>query len=74
MLSMQQSPDQVLLERLASDTNRLVRIRVVYALQEIREVAPEVAECIGSRLLDDQSAIVRALTAQALASTSQQGR
>ena len=73
MLSMQQSPDQALLERLTSDANRLVRIRVVYALQEIWKVAPEIAKCISSRLLNDQSSIVRALTAQALASASQQG-
>ena len=70
MLSMQQSPDQALLKRLASDENKLVRIRVVYALQEIREVAPEVAECIGSRLRTDQSAMVRAITAEVLASAS----
>lgn len=73
ILSMQQSPDQALLEHLASDANRLVRIGVVYALEQIRDVAPEVYEHIGSCLLDDQSAIVRALTAQALASASQQG-
>ncbi|MYC63962.1 MAG: HEAT repeat domain-containing protein [Caldilineaceae bacterium SB0661_bin_34] len=73
MLSMQQNPDQELLERLAFDANRLVRIQVVYALEQLRDVTPEVAECIGARLLDDQSAIVRALTAQALASASQQG-
>lgn len=70
MLSMQQSPDQALLKRLASDENKLVRIRVVYALEQIREVAPEIAECIGSRLRTDQSAIVRAIAAEVLASAS----
>lgn len=70
ILSMQQSPDQALLKRLASDENKLVRIRVVYALEQIRKVAPEVSECIASRLYTDQSAIVRAITAEVLASAS----
>ena len=70
ILSMQQSPDQTLLKRLASDENKLVRIRVVYALEQIREAAPEVSECIASLLYTDQSAIVRAITAEVLASAS----
>ena len=70
MLSMQQRPDQALLKRLASDENKLVRIRVVYALEQIREAAPEVSECVASRLYIDQSAIVRAIAAEVLASAS----
>ena len=65
--SMQERPDVETLERLASDPYGLVRIRVVYALEQIRDLAPEAYERISSRLRDDQSGIVRAIAAAELA-------
>ncbi len=66
LLSMQEQPDLATMERLASDPYQLVRIRVVYALETIRGIAPDVHERLSSRLRDDESAIVRAVAADVL--------
>ena len=71
--SVQKRPDLEILEHLASDSNKMVRIRVVYALGQIRDAAPEAYERIGSRLRDDRSAVVRALTAEVLTSQADRG-
>ena len=70
--NMQQCPDLAILDRLASDPHRIVRMQVVYALKQIRDVAPEAYASIGSRLRDDQSSLVRALATKVLASANQQ--
>ncbi len=69
--SMQQRPDLETLGRLASDPSQPVRIGVVYALKEIREVTSEAYEEISARLRTDQSAIVRAITSEVLGPASQ---
>ena len=66
LLSKQQPPDLVTLERLASDPHQLVRIGVVHALEGTRDTAPEEYERIRSRLLKDGSAIIRAVAADIL--------
>ena len=69
LASMQQPPDIAILERLASDSYRLVRIRVIYAIEQIRDLAPEAYMRIGSLLRVDRSAIVRAVAADTLGLT-----
>ena len=66
LLRMQERPDLATLERLAADPYQLVRIAVVYALERIRDVAPEGYERIGSLLRGDRSAIVRATAGEIL--------
>ena len=70
--SVQEPPDLEVLERLTSDLHKTVRIRIAYALEQIRDTAPEAYERIGSRLCDDRSAMVRTIAAEVLAATSQQ--
>lgn len=66
LASTQQPPDIAILERLASDSHRLARIRVIYAIERIRDFAPEAYMHIGSLLRHDRSAIVRAIAADIL--------
>ncbi|MCY3661128.1 MAG: HEAT repeat domain-containing protein [Caldilineaceae bacterium] len=68
--SAQKRPDLEILEHLASDSNKMVRIQVVYMLERIRANAPEAYARIGSRMRDDRSAMVRAFAAEVLAATS----
>ncbi len=70
--NMRQCPDSAVLDRLASDPHKSVRIRVAYALAWLRDVAPAAYARIGSRLSCDQSGMVRALAAEVLASANQQ--
>ena len=70
---MRQCPDPVVLERLASDPDKRVRIQVVYALEWLRDANTDAYERIGSLLNCDMSSVVRALTAKVLASANQQG-
>ena len=64
--TMRERPDLATLEHLAADPYTLVRIAVIYALDDIRDTAPEAHERIGSLLREDRSAIVRAIAAEIL--------
>lgn len=71
--NMHQRPEPAVLDRLASDPNKGVRIRVVYALVWLRDADPDAYERIGLLLSGDQSGVVRALATEALGATNQQG-
>ena len=70
--NMRQCPDPVVLDRLASDPDRWVRMRIAYSLTWLRDAAPDAYERIGSLLSCDQSGVVRALTTEGIASANQQ--
>ena len=62
----QANPDVETLELLAADPHPQVRIRVVYALRQIRDIAPDAYERIRQILVTDQSALARAVAAEVL--------
>ena len=64
--SFREHPDEATLELLASDQHTQVRVGVVYALPLIGGTAPEAYERLRSRLRADESAIVRAISADVL--------
>ena len=68
--SMRERPDMEALDLLASDSHQAVRIGVVYALEKIRDIEPELYERMRSRLRDDRSAVVRTVAADVLGSAS----
>ncbi len=70
--NMRQCPDPAVLDRLASDPDKWVRMRIAYSLTWLRDAAPDAYERIGSLLSCDQSGVVRALTTEVLASANQQ--
>lgn len=61
MPGMQESPDDILIEQLASDPDRTVRIAVARALPRFASMNADTYERIRSRLTNDASAIVRTL-------------
>ncbi len=60
------NPDVETLKLLADDPHPQVRIRVVYALRQIRATAPDAYERIRQLLVTDQSALARAVAAEVL--------
>ncbi|MXY87967.1 MAG: hypothetical protein F4Y92_03820 [Dehalococcoidia bacterium] len=60
------NPDVETLEMLAGDPHPQVRIRVIYALGQIRDTAPDAYERIRRPLVADESALARAVAAQVL--------
>ncbi|MXZ23512.1 MAG: hypothetical protein F4Y80_01380 [Caldilineaceae bacterium SB0665_bin_21] len=71
--NLQQRPDAAVLDRLASDPDKRVRIRVAYVLAWLRDADPDAYERIGPLLSCDQSGVVRALAAEVLGAANQQG-
>ncbi len=71
--NMRQCPDPAVLDRLASDPDKWVRMQIAHSLTWLRDAVPDAYERIGSLLSCDQSGVVRALTAEVLASANQQG-
>ena len=70
--NMRQCPDPVVLDRLASDPDKWVRMRIAYSLTWLRDADPDAYERIGSLLSCDQSSVVRALVAEVLGPENQQ--
>ena len=64
--TMRERPDLATLEQLATDPYTLVRLPVVYVVDEIRDIAPETYERLGSLLREDRSTVVRAVAAEIL--------
>ena len=66
LASRREDPDVEVLELLVRDPHPQVRIRVAYALQQIRDTAPDAYERIRGHLVADQSALVRSVAAEVL--------
>ena len=69
MHDLQGAPQAAILDRLASDPDRNVRLGVVYAVRRARAMDPDLYECLRGRLNADRSSIVRAVAKDILGPT-----